>query len=40
MRAGLAHDKTPSNERTRNPRLPDNDRQLYSLGPTGTRPTP
>ncbi len=34
MRAGIAHDQTPTNDRTRTPRLPDNTRMLYSVGAT------
>ncbi|UOF15459.1 outer membrane protein transport protein [Lysobacter capsici] len=34
LRAGAAYDETPTNDRTRTPRLPDNDRMLYSVGLT------
>jgi len=34
LRAGYAQDETPTNDVTRTPRLPDNDRDLYSLGMT------
>ncbi|MGH8032209.1 MAG: OmpP1/FadL family transporter [Luteimonas sp.] len=34
LRAGVAYDETPTNDEARTPRLPDNDRQLYSLGLT------
>lgn len=34
MRAGIAHDQTPTNDRARTPRLPDNTRRLYSVGAT------
>lgn len=34
LRAGFAIDETPTNDVTRTPRLPDNDRQLYSVGLT------
>jgi len=34
LRAGIAHDQTPTNDRTRTPRLPDNTRRLYSVGAT------
>jgi long-chain fatty acid transport protein len=34
FRAGLAIDESPTNDTTRTPRLPDNDRNLYSLGLT------
>lgn len=34
FRAGLALDQTPTKDATRTPRLPDNDRQLFSLGLT------
>ncbi|MDI9237878.1 outer membrane protein transport protein [Lysobacter sp. LF1] len=34
FRAGIAYDETPTNDQTRTPRLPDNDRQLYTLGMT------
>jgi len=32
LRAGIAHDETPTNNTYRDPRLPDNNRTLYSLG--------
>jgi long-chain fatty acid transport protein len=32
LRAGIARDETPTSDATRDPRLPDNNRQLYSLG--------
>lgn len=32
LRAGVAHDKSPTNDIDRTPRLPDNDRNLFSLG--------
>ncbi len=32
LRAGIAKDETPTNNIDRTPRLPDNDRNLYSLG--------
>ncbi|PJK07829.1 hypothetical protein CO614_09375 [Lysobacteraceae bacterium NML120232] len=32
LRAGVAHDESPTNNTDRTPRLPDNDRKLYSLG--------
>ncbi|HEY2344667.1 MAG TPA: outer membrane protein transport protein [Xanthomonadaceae bacterium] len=32
LRAGYAHDETPTSNATRDPRLPDNNRNLYSLG--------
>jgi long-chain fatty acid transport protein len=34
FRAGIAKDESPTNDQTRTPRLPDNDRMLYSLGMT------
>jgi long-chain fatty acid transport protein len=34
FRAGIAHDETPTNDRARTPRLPDNTRRLYSVGAT------
>lgn len=34
LRAGIASDETPTNDEARTPRLPDNDRMLYSLGMT------
>ena len=34
FRAGFALDETPTNDTTRTPRLPDNDRTLFSLGMT------
>lgn len=34
LRAGYALDETPTNDETRTPRLPDNDRKLYSIGLT------
>lgn len=34
FRAGIALDESPTNDLTRTPRLPDNDRNLYSLGLT------
>lgn len=34
LRAGIARDQSPTNDRTRSPRLPDDDRMLYSLGMT------
>lgn len=34
LRAGLAYDETPTKLPTRTPRLPDNDRKLYTLGMT------
>lgn len=34
LRAGLGQDETPTNDRTRTPRLPDEDRWLYSVGLT------
>lgn len=32
LRAGVGKDKTPTNDTHRTPRLPDNDRTLYSIG--------
>ncbi|HTA66472.1 MAG TPA: outer membrane protein transport protein, partial [Xanthomonadaceae bacterium] len=32
LRAGYAHDETPTSDATRDPRLPDNNRNLYSVG--------
>lgn len=32
LRAGVGRDKTPTNDKHRTPRLPDNDRTLYSIG--------
>ena len=32
LRAGIARDETPTNNTFRDPRLPDNNRQLYSIG--------
>ncbi len=34
LRAGVGADKTPTNDTHRTPRLPDNDRMLYSVGAT------
>ncbi len=34
LRAGLAYDETPVQDETRTPRLPDNDRNWYSVGLT------
>lgn len=34
LRAGVARDQSPTNDKTRTPRLPDDDRMLYSLGMT------
>jgi len=39
LRAGIARDDSPTNNATRDPRLPDNDRQLYSAG-LGWSPSP
>lgn len=36
LRFGVGHDNTPTNDITRTPRLPDNDRMLYSIGGTWT----
>ena len=36
LRAGIAHDQTPTNDAARTPRLPDNTRKLYSIGGTWT----
>ena len=32
LRAGVGSDESPTNDATRTPRLPDNDRMLYSIG--------
>jgi long-chain fatty acid transport protein len=32
LRAGIAYDETPTNDTFRDPRLPDNNRMLYSIG--------
>ena len=32
LRGGIGKDKTPTNDKRRTPRLPDNDRTLYSVG--------
>ena len=32
LRAGVGQDESPTNDATRTPRLPDNDRMLYSVG--------
>ena len=32
LRAGVGQDESPTNDATRTPRLPDNDRMLYSIG--------
>jgi long-chain fatty acid transport protein len=32
LRGGIGSDKTPTNDQHRTPRLPDNDRTLYSIG--------
>ena len=32
LRAGIAADESPTNDEARTPRLPDNDRMLYSIG--------
>ena len=32
LRAGVGKDESPTNDATRTPRLPDNDRMLYSIG--------
>lgn len=32
LRAGYSHDQTPTNDTWRDPRLPDNNRNLYSVG--------
>lgn len=32
LRAGVGQDESPTNDATRSPRLPDNDRMLYSVG--------
>ncbi|HVI24934.1 MAG TPA: outer membrane protein transport protein [Xanthomonadaceae bacterium] len=34
LRAGIAQDQTPTQDDHRTPRLPDNDRKLYSIGAT------
>ena len=34
LRAGVALDETPVSDETRTPRLPDNDRTLFSIGAT------
>jgi long-chain fatty acid transport protein len=34
LRGGIARDESPTNDATRTPRLPDNDRMLYSIGAT------
>ena len=34
LRAGVAHDESPTNDTTRTPRLPDDTRMLYSIGAT------
>ncbi len=34
QRAGLGFDQTPTNDTDRTPRLPDNDRNVYSMGLT------
>src|SRR5690606_30358191 len=34
FRAGVGYDETPTNDAHRTPRLPDNDRMVYSLGMT------
>jgi long-chain fatty acid transport protein len=34
LRAGVAKDESPTNDKARTPRLPDNDRMLYSVGMT------
>lgn len=34
VRGGFGQDETPTNDKDRTPRLPDNDRMLYSLGMT------
>jgi long-chain fatty acid transport protein len=34
LRGGVAMDETPTNDTTRSPRLPDNDRMLYAVGLT------
>ena len=34
LRAGIAHDESPTNDVTRDARLPDNTRTLYSIGAT------
>ena len=32
LRAGVGRDHSPTNDKTRTPRLPDSDRMLYSIG--------
>src|SRR5690606_40549256 len=34
FRAGIGYDETPTNDEHRTPRLPDNDRMVYTLGMT------
>ncbi|GAB6196366.1 OmpP1/FadL family transporter [Lysobacter xanthus] len=34
LRGGVARDESPTNDEARTPRLPDNDRMLYSIGAT------
>ena len=34
LRGGIARDQTPTHDDTRTPRLPDNDRTLFSIGAT------
>lgn len=34
LRGGVAFDETPTNDHARTPRLPDNDRKIYSVGVT------
>ncbi|MER8349328.1 outer membrane protein transport protein, partial [Acinetobacter baumannii] len=34
LRGGITRDETPTHIETRTPRLPDNDRMLYSIGLT------
>jgi long-chain fatty acid transport protein len=34
LRGGVGKDESPTNDTTRTPRLPDNDRMLYSIGAT------
>lgn len=34
LRGGIARDETPTHDANRSPRLPDNDRDLYSIGAT------
>ncbi len=38
LRAGIAYEKSPLNDRVRTPRLPDNDRMWYSVGASYTPP--